>query len=107
MNSPDAEPGYRALFPPDYAWSNRFIPRATLSLPGYRPVRKAAKVRAPLLIQVMSGDVVTPPGPARKAADRAPRGELAEYPGGHFDIYVGEPFERAIADQLAFLERSL
>ncbi|HEX6519024.1 MAG TPA: hypothetical protein VF070_03290 [Streptosporangiaceae bacterium] len=23
--------------------------------------------------------------------------------GGHFDIYVGEPFERVVADQLAFL----
>ncbi len=45
------------------------------------------------------------PEPSRKAAERAPRGELLESPGGHFDIYVGEPFERAIADQLAFLER--
>ena len=55
----------------------------------------------------MSDDVVTPPAPARKAAAAAPRGELIEYPGGHFDIYVGEPFERAIADQLEFLDRHL
>ena len=29
------------------------------------------------------------------------------YPIGHFDIYVGEWFERAIADQVAFLKRNL
>jgi hypothetical protein len=27
------------------------------------------------------------------------------YPIGHFDIYTGRPFERAIADQLHFLRR--
>ena len=107
MNSPDAEPGYRALFPPGYEWPNRFIPRAILTLPAYAPVRKASRVRAPLLVQVMSSDVVTPPPPARKAAAKAPRGELVEYPGGHFDIYVGEPFERAVADQIEFLDRVL
>lgn len=107
MNSPDAETGYLALFPPGYRWPNRFIPRATLSLPSYRPVAKAGRVGAPLLVQVMSGDAVTPPGPARKVAERAPLGELIEYQGGHFDIYVGEPFERAVSDQIAFLERHL
>jgi fermentation-respiration switch protein FrsA (DUF1100 family) len=107
MNSPDAEPGYLALFPPGYRWPNRFIPRATLTLPSYRPMGKASRVRAPLLVQVMSADAVTPPAPARRAAERAPRGELVEYEGGHFDVYVGEAFERAVADQIAFLERHL
>jgi uncharacterized protein len=107
MASPDAEPGYKALFPPGYQWPNTLLPRGSTTLPLYRPVAKAKRVTAPLLVQVMTDDVVTPPAPARKAAASAPRGELAEYPGGHFDIYVGEPFERAIADQLAFLERNL
>jgi fermentation-respiration switch protein FrsA (DUF1100 family) len=108
MNSPDAEPGYLALFPPGHPWTNRFVARAILNLPGNRPVRKAGRVRAPLLVQVMRDDVITPPGPARKAAERAPHGELVEYPGGgHFDIYLGRPFERAVADQIAFLDRVL
>lgn len=29
------------------------------------------------------------------------------YPDGHFDIYVGELFERAVNDQLEFLTRHL
>ena len=106
MNSPDAEPGYLALFPPGYEWPNRFIP-ADDADPARLPAGRArpARVAAPLLVQVMSRDVVTPPAPARKAAARAPRGELVEYPGGHFDIYVGEPFERAVTDQIEFLDR--
>jgi pimeloyl-ACP methyl ester carboxylesterase len=107
MNSPDAEPGYLALFPAGYEWPNRFVPRGVLGLPGFRAVRRAARVGAPLLVQTMDDDVVTPPGPAREAARRAPRGELVEYPGGHFEIYVGEPFERAVGDQLEFLDRHL
>jgi pimeloyl-ACP methyl ester carboxylesterase len=107
MTSPDALPGYLALIPPGYDWPNRFLPRGTMSLPVQVPYRKAKRVTVPMLVQVMTDDVVTPPEPARKAAQAAPRGELIEYPGGHFDIYVGEPFERAVTDQLEFLERVL
>jgi len=35
------------------------------------------------------------------------RGELRTYPIGHFDIYRGAPFERAVADQLHVLRRHL
>ncbi len=107
MCSPDAEPGYLALFPPEYQWPNRFLPRGTLSLPAQRPHAKAKRLTAPLLVQVMTDDVVTPPAPARRAAAAAPRGELIEYPGGHFDIYVGEPFERAVGDQIEFIDRTV
>ena len=37
-------------------------------------------------------------------------GELAEikrYPVGHFDIYEGEDFERAVSHQIAFFKRHL
>jgi hypothetical protein len=40
-------------------------------------------------------------------AAKAPRGEVRMYPEGHFDIYVGGAFERAVADQLDFLDRHL
>jgi hypothetical protein len=39
--------------------------------------------------------------------DRAPRGEVLRFPVGHFEIYLGEPFERAVAAQTAFLQRHL
>ncbi|WP_082983839.1 hypothetical protein [Mycobacterium sp. 1165178.9] len=36
-----------------------------------------------------------------------PHGEVRLYPEGHFDIYVGEPFERVVTDQIAFRESSI
>jgi hypothetical protein len=33
------------------------------------------------------------------------RSEVRTYPIGHFEIYTGAPFERAVADQLHFLRR--
>ena len=46
MNSPDAEPGYLALFPPGYEWPNRFLPRGDADrCPATGPVAQAHKVR--------------------------------------------------------------
>jgi fermentation-respiration switch protein FrsA (DUF1100 family) len=107
MTSPDADPGYRAMYPPELDWRDEVAARIFLSTPRYSPGRQAKRVRCPLLVQVGEHDAVTPSAPAVRAARRAPQGELITYPIGHFDIYVGEPFERAVADQIAFLERHL
>ena len=107
MNSPDAEPGYRTMFPEGFEWRNEFAARAALRTGVYSPVRRAGGIIAALLVCLATADAVTPPDAARRAAVRAPRGELREYPGGHFDIYVGETFERAVADQVGFLARHL
>ncbi|MFB7028060.1 MULTISPECIES: hypothetical protein [unclassified Streptomyces] len=73
----------------------------TLSDPGGR----AANVACPILFAVCERDSVAPPGPTQKYAARAPRGEIKLYDAGHFDVYVGEDFERNVTDQLAFLAR--
>lgn len=105
MTTPDAEPGYRALVPPEFSWHNEVCARVFLDLARYSPGRGAARVGCPVLIQIATKDRVTPPAPARATARRLPHGELIEYPIGHFEIYRGDPFERAVADQLAFLHR--
>jgi dienelactone hydrolase len=107
MNSPDAEPGYLALVPEGSDWRNAFSARVALRLGLYSPLRRAGRVRCPLLVQIAVGDVTTPPAAARKLAERAPRGELREYSGAHFDLYLGESFERVVADQIEFLGRHL
>lgn len=79
--------------------------RVLLQLPFYSPGKRAGAVRCPLLVQVATLDRVAPPGPAEEACRAAPRGELIRYPVDHFDIYLDDAFEQAVADQLAFLAR--
>jgi dienelactone hydrolase len=107
MNSPDAEPGYRALFDDDSQFRNEVAARIGLKVGTYRPIRHAARIACPWLVCVADRDAVTPPEPALAAAAKAPRGEVRRYDVGHFDIYVGETFEQVVADQVAFLGRHL
>lgn len=107
MTSPDADPGYRAMLPPHTNWRNEVCARVFTTLAFYRPVRQAHRIAAPLLVCVGEQDAVTPPAPALQAAARARNGQALTYPIGHFDIYAGSWFERAVADQIRFLQTVL
>jgi pimeloyl-ACP methyl ester carboxylesterase len=103
--SPGAVEGYRAMFPDSEPSQDVVTGASLLELPRYRPGRQAHRITCPTLLCVAENDTVTPPGPAIEASKRIPNGELCTYPIDHFDIYVGEGFNRAVADQLAFLGR--
>jgi uncharacterized protein len=104
MTAPEAKPGFDAIVPPGSKWRNEFAARVMLTFPFYRPGRKAAKLKMPILICVCDKDETTPIAPALSAAKRACRAELRRYPYGHFDIYH-DP--QAKADQVAFLRRTV
>jgi dienelactone hydrolase len=107
MNTQTAAPGLQALTPPGSTWRNEIAARIALHVGSYRPARQAGKIRCPILFCVADNDDLTAPGLVLKAASKAPRAEVKRYPIGHFDIYVGEWFERAVADQTDFLKRHL
>jgi fermentation-respiration switch protein FrsA (DUF1100 family) len=107
MTSPDAEPGMKALVPSDSTWVNRVAARVALRVGMYRPGRKAGRLRCPILYCLCDEDLVTPADVAAKCAAKAQLAEVKHYPIGHFDIYLGEPFERAVTDQTEFLTRTL
>ena len=82
--------------------------RAGGTAPGHLPPgRAAARLACPVLFCVCDEDAITPARQTLKYAAAVPRGEVRRYPVGHFEIYVGEPFERAVADQTEFLTRTL
>ena len=64
-------------------------------------------MNAPILFCICDKDAVAPAETALRYAATAPRGEVKRYPVGHFDIYLGEPFEHAVRDQTEFLVRHL
>ena len=106
MSTPDAEPGYRAIAGP--TWRNEVLARVMLTAGAHRPGLLADKLPCPILVQIADRDSVAPVKAAQDAVWRATgRAELRTYPVGHFDVYRGEPFERAVSDQLHFLTRHL
>jgi pimeloyl-ACP methyl ester carboxylesterase len=107
MPTVDADAEFPALVPPGSTFVNAVAARVALRIPWYRPGRAAARVRAPILFCVCERDSVAPARATLRHAGRAPRGEVVRYPIGHFEIYRGEAFERAVADQLEFLRRNL
>ncbi|BBZ24981.1 alpha/beta hydrolase [Mycolicibacter hiberniae] len=107
MSTPDSYPGYLKLAPPGQNLRNEVAARIGMKILAYRPGRLAAKVSCPILFCVCDTDSVAPPGPTLRYAAKAPRGIVKRYPEGHFDIYVGDAFERVVADQLEFLDRNL
>lgn len=106
MSSADAYDGYLAITPT--GWKNEMSARLALTLALYRPIRHAKKIQCPGLIQVCMQDSVAPASAAIKLAEKlGDKATLKKYDIGHFDIYVGEDFEVAVADQLEFFSRVL
>lgn len=108
LTTPDAREGTAAItaggrYP---GWSQQVAARSALRLAFYRPGRAAPRVRCPLLVVVCEQDRSAAPGPAVRAAERAPRGQLARVPGGHYAPLL-EAHEQAAAAQLSFLGRRL
>jgi pimeloyl-ACP methyl ester carboxylesterase len=106
MSSEESEPGMNAIAGP--TWRNEVTGRAVFAEWTNRAITRMDELRCPILVQIAERDSVAPAAAARAAAWRA-KGhvEVHEYPWAHFDIYLGEERERAIADQLHFVRRHL
>ena len=106
MASEDAYSGCLAIMPP--GWRNEIAARFFLRMPFYRPVRHAAQVKCPALIIACMKDSVASAHAATEVAERmGAKARLIELPIGHFDVYLGQWFERSSREQAAFFELAL
>ena len=105
MTSADAMDGYLRLTQPGYR--NEVSARTGLLVPIFRPIRDAARVKCPALLQICEKDSVAPISAVEKAAKKMAKAEVVRYPLGHFDVYFGNAFERSVSDQLTFLQKHL
>lgn len=106
ITAPGALAGYQSLAGP--TWRNEVCARAALEVALNRPTTYAARLRTPILVQVGENDAVAPPAAAWAAAEKAGRyAEVRNYPVNHFDVYDGVWQQRLLADQVAFLTRTL
>jgi fermentation-respiration switch protein FrsA (DUF1100 family) len=106
FTQPEALPGFDAICGDLSLWRNEFLPSSFLKVP-YRPVRVAHRVRCPLFVCLGDRDHMAPHRAAERTVQRAPRGELSDYPIDHFGGFLGGGFERVVADQVEFLSRHL
>lgn len=104
MNAPEALE-YLDLVPAGFAFDPTIAARSLFSLMTYSPGRRAYRIGVPVLMQVASEDRITPPEAAVAVARQIPRCELSTHPVGHFKPYLGEAFERFVAEQIDFLQR--
>lgn len=107
MTAADALPGFKAIQPegkdvPDYVAA-----RIALDLIRYFPGRRTPEIKARILFCVCENDSVAPSRQTIRHAERAPNKEIKLYKDGHFEIYVGDAFERVVKDQIDFLRRTV
>ncbi len=105
ISAPGSDTGYQAIMGPTFR--NEMLARGVLRIAFNRPVLAARKVRCPMLVVIAEGDNIAPVSAVRAVAAKAPRAETESFDCGHFDIYVGEIFEKSVSRQVEFLTRAL
>jgi pimeloyl-ACP methyl ester carboxylesterase len=105
LTLPGAHEDYLSIAGP--TWRNEIAADVSLELGSRQPLRRAADVRCPVLVQIADFDRSAPPHAAAKAAFRA-RAEVRHYPADHFDLFPGKPWhEPAVRHATSFLARHL
>lgn len=108
MTSRDAESGFLALVPPEAdTFVNQAAARIGLRIMAYRPGRELRRATVPVFAAICLQDTVAPPRTAIRQIGRAPHAEVVTYDTGHFAIYHQPWFERAVADQVDFVRRTV
>lgn len=95
---------YTAMAGP--TWRNEVDSAVGLQIAAIRTADAAKRLRCPLLVQIADFDRYVPAESVVKTAVLG-RGVVHHYPCDHFDVWPGHDwFERAAADQVAFLART-
>lgn len=111
--APPGEPsGVTTRFPDIYpslvinapGWVNKINASGLLELWRFRPFKLSQQVGCPLLVVLVYDDLIAPAQVAMRAAHGLPYVELALFNGRHFDLYIGETYERAIETEIRFFD---
>lgn len=106
MTAPGAFEGYASLVKEAELFINGICARSLLMLQGKNPINTAQHVNCPVLIQICEHDTtVAPDSHTQVVQILGDRATLVKYPIGHFDIYHGDYFKKAVTAQLDFIKR--
>jgi dienelactone hydrolase len=104
--APEALPGFTRLTAGN-GWRNEISSSGLYGVARYRPVRRASRIAAPVLLQLGENDAMVPLAAIEKTAALAPRAELRRYPIDHFECFWPEHLDLVAADQVTFLRHHL
>lgn len=108
MNASDVLSTFPLLIPEGYPFLDRVPARLSLSLPFLSPGSYASQVQCPIFFGICGKDSVAPARVTEAYAKTAPKGVIKSYADvGHFEIYCGRPFEKAMQDYGQFFEDHL
>lgn len=96
---------FKEVAPDDFV--NEICARILIRMDKYHPINHASKVRCPVLIQVSDKDISLPKRTLKKVKRLGTLAEVIHYPIDHFDIYMGDHFEKAVIHQLDFFKKHL
>ncbi len=105
MTAHDALSGYEAIKPAGNEIPGSVGARFGFDITRYFPGMSARKVTCPSLLIACLKDTVAPVKPTLKYARQLPQGTLVELDTGHFDIYVGEWFEKVVGIQTDWMNK--
>ena len=106
MNTPNVYEFFKKHTPTNFI--NEVCARIVLRSDTYRPIEYARVVRCPVLLQICDNDNLIPKSAVEETGRRLGKyAEVKHYPIGHFDIYTGINFERAVSDQIDFFKKHL
>ncbi|UCH20819.1 MAG: alpha/beta hydrolase [Deltaproteobacteria bacterium] len=106
LTASDAYDGYATLASQNFI--NEACARIIIRGDKYRPVKHTPNVRCPVLLQICDHDSITLKSAVEETIKKLGKyAEVKHYPIGHFDIYMGNYFEKSVSDQLEFFKKHL
>ncbi|SHL33334.1 Serine aminopeptidase, S33 [Desulfatibacillum alkenivorans DSM 16219] len=107
LNQPGNLEGYLAIIPEDSEWENKVTARSLLEAAKYRPGFAAAELPCPSLFVLATEDNLCPYDSAKRFAKASLYSEIMTLECGHFDLYLGDLFDKVSAAEADFLEKNL
>lgn len=105
LTAPGAFEGYSMIAKNSITFRNEVCARLFFAGHGPDLLQAAEKMHCPVLLLGCEQDnLAAPEGYKRIAAILGEKAIVRNYPIGHFDIYDGEYFEKAVSEKLALLE---
>jgi len=105
MTAPGSFEGYAGLVKESELFINGICARSLLMLQGKNPIHTAQQVNCPILLQICEHDnTVDPDSHTQVAQILGKKATLVKYQIGHFDIYHGDNFNKAVNAQVEFIK---